>query len=107
MTEKNIQTAANTPGANPDPLEGHDGDGRKGGSVAGQRVKKGAPLPSAAEIGSDPSKLVTVRITVKGDKRVHDGDKGRFDANDEVVIPLGVANELQARSLAEIVGTAD
>jgi hypothetical protein len=106
LTEKNIQTAANTPGANPDPLD-HDGDGRKGGSVAGQRVKKGAPLPSAAEIGSDPSKLVTVRITVKGDKRVHDGDKGRFDANDEVVIPLGVANELQARSLAEIVGTAD
>jgi len=90
----------------PDPLD-HDGDGKKGGSKPGQRIKKGAPLPNSDELGRDPSRLVTVRITVKGDKAIYDGDGGVYDANDEVVLPLGVARLQQEAGRVEIVGSVD
>lgn len=90
----------------PDPLV-HDGDGKKGGSKPGQRIKKGAPLPNSDELGRDPSRLVTVRITVKGDKAIYDGDGGVYDANDEVVLPLGVARLQQEAGRVEIVGSVD
>ena len=90
----------------PDPLD-HDGDGKKGGSKPGQRIKKGSPLPNSDELGRDPSRLVTVRITVKGDKAIYDGDGGVYDANDEVVLPLGVARLQQEAGRVEIVGSVD
>jgi len=90
----------------PDPLD-HDGDGKKGGSKPGQRVKKGEPLPSERDLGQDPDRLVQVRITRAGDKLVHDGEGGRYDAGDEIVLPLGVARGLQATNRAEIVGSVD
>lgn len=97
----------------PDPLD-HDGDGRKGGSKPkiGAVVRAGQRPPSADDLGKDPKKLVRVRITIKGDGRIHDGEGGRYQANDEVVLPLGVAQDLQgegkeAKGFAEIVGTYD
>lgn len=99
----------------PDPLD-HDGDGRKGGSKPkiGAVVRAGKAPPSAADLGDDPNKPVRARITIKGAGRVHDGDGGRYEANDEVVLPLGVARDLQgdpqdknAKGFAEIVGTYD
>ena len=90
----------------PDPLD-HDGDGKKGGSKPGQRIKKGAPLPNSDELGRDPSRLVTVRITVKGDKAIYDGDGGVYDANDAVVLPLGVARLQHEAGRVEIVGSVD
>lgn len=89
-----------------DPLD-HDGDGKKGGSRPGQRLKRGEPLPTEHDLGQDPKRLVTVRITRAGDKMVHDGEAGRYDAGDEVVLPLGVARGLQSLNRAEIVGSVD
>lgn len=100
------EAAQPAPEPAPDPLD-HDGDGKKGGSKPGQRIKKGAPLPNSDELGRDPSRLVTVRITVKGDKAIYDGDGGVYDANDEVVLPLGVARLQQEAGRVEIVGSVD
>lgn len=93
-----------------------DGDGAAGGSlpkVVGAVTKKGKPAPTAAELGSDPEQLVLVRISGRGDKRVHDGQEGRYDAGDEVVLPLGVAlnlrgdpNDRSALGYVEILGKA-
>lgn len=107
MEAEAAQPAADpTPEPTPHPLD-HDGDGKKGGSKPGQRIKKGAPLPNSDELGRDPSRLVTVRITVKGDKAIYDGDGGVYDANDEVVLPLGVARLQQEAGRVEIVGSVD
>lgn len=100
------EAAQPAPEPAPDPLD-HDGDGKKGGAKPGQRIKKGAPLPNSDELGRDPSRLVTVRITVKGDKAIYDGDGGVYDANDEVVLPLGVARLQQEAGRVEIVGSVD
>jgi hypothetical protein len=92
-----------------------DGNGEAGGSLpkVGAVTKKGKPAPTAAELGSDLSQLVSVRITGRGDKRVHDGQGGRYDAGDEVFLPLGVAldlrgdaNDRNALGYVEILGKA-
>lgn len=83
-----------------------DGDlnGEAGGSLpkaeveapkAGKVVKKGKPAPAPEDLGNRPEALVLARITEKGDKRVHDGQGGRYDHGDEVVLQLGVAQSLR------------
>lgn len=63
--------------------------------VAGAVVKKGKKGPTPEELGKNPEALVLVRISGKGDGRVHDGQGGRYEAGDEVVLPLGVAQNLR------------
>lgn len=104
--DPNLVTTDDLNPAPADPLD-HDGDGKKGGSRPGRVLKKGDPLPSERDLGQDPNRLVTVRITRAGDKLVHDGEGGRYDAGDEIELSLGVARGLQAVNRAEIVGTAD
>jgi hypothetical protein len=68
--------------------------------LVGERVKKGAPPISDSDLQSE----VVVRITKAGHNEVHDGSGGRYDWNDEVVLPLAVSRTLEERKLAEIVG---
>lgn len=76
----------------------------KAAAAPGQRVKKGAAPVASEHLGAQ----VIVRITKKGHGEVHDGDGGVYDWNDEVVLPLGVAQGLEdpARAFGEIVGNA-
>lgn len=69
--------------------------------AAGQVTKKGAAPPV-----DEHSDMVKVRITKGGHGEVHDGAEGRYDWNDEVVLPLPVAKDLEGRLFAEIVGNA-
>lgn len=120
VTTATAEGVTQDPGANLTPAQiealDRDGDGQAGGSKplkVGEVVKKGKAAPTAAELGSNPAQPVLVRIPGKGDGRVHDGQGGRYDAGDEVVLPLGVARNLQgdpadkkARGYVEIIGKA-
>lgn len=112
---ENMATTADLSPAQVEALD-LDGNGEAGGSLPktpGAVLKKGKPAPTAAELGTNPAQLVCVRISGRGDKRVHDGQGGRYDAGDEVVLPLGVAvtlrgdaNDRNALGLVEILGKA-
>lgn len=119
VTTATAEGVTQDPGASLTPAQiealDRDGDGQAGGSPpkAGAVLKKGRPAPTAAELGNNPNQLVRARITGKGDKRVHDGQGGRYDADDEIYLPLGVARNLQgdpadkkARGYVEILGKA-
>lgn len=80
-----------------------DGDGKAGGSLkAGEVLKQGrAPEAPAAKKAGD---LVIVRITKTGHDQVHDGEGGRYQWQAEIPLPLEVAQALEGRSYAEIIG---
>lgn len=70
--------------------------------AAGAVTRKGAPPPEVAPRRADD--MCTVRITKTGHGQVHDGNDGRYDWNDEVVLPVSVGRALEGRSFGEIVG---
>lgn len=70
-------------------------------SQAGEVTKKGAPPPERARKATDGG-LVKVRITKAGHGQVHDGEDGRYDWNDEVMLPRPVAEALEGRHYGEI-----
>lgn len=67
----------------------------------GTVLKKGAP-PPAPKAGTAQEEMITVRITKAGHGEVHDGKDGRYDWNDEVVLPRSVGESLEGRHYAEI-----
>jgi hypothetical protein len=102
MTEK-TEAAAAAPAAEPkrDPLD-HDGDGKKGGSVAGAVTKRGKAPPAPTQ-DAKPDELVTVRITKKGHGHVFDGEVGFYNWEDEVTLERSVGEGLEEKQFAEII----
>lgn len=99
-------------GADPAAFD-HDGNGAPGGSKParrakeapkiGERVKKGAPPPAPRQ-NLAANTVVMVRVTKTGHGRVHDGEGGVYDWNDEVPLPYGVAQAQEKNSNVEIIG---
>lgn len=109
-------TAAAYPNLTPEQIAAldqtpNDGKVTPGGSEAGagrkakigERVRKGAP-PPATLVDAKPDTTVIVRITKAGHGEVHDGEGERYDWNDEVPLPYAVAEALEDRKFAEIIG---
>lgn len=69
--------------------------------TAGTVLKKGAPPPKPTD-GAPGEELVKVRITKAGHGEVHDGEEGRYNWNDEVMLPRSVADSLEGRHYAEV-----
>lgn len=70
-------------------------------AAPGAVLKKGAPPPEAKP-RAKADDLVTVRITKAGHGQVHDGEDGRYDWNDEVILPRSVGVALEGRNFGEI-----
>jgi hypothetical protein len=87
-----------------------DGDGKAGGSKpkAGEVLKKGAAPPEVVA-NRKAGDIVIVRITKTGNGQVHTGSDDpnqpkHYVWQDEVALPLGIAQALEVRSFAEIIG---
>lgn len=66
----------------------------------GQVLKKGGPPPNKAKLGDD----VMLRVTKKGHGKIHDGEGGAYDWNDEVVLPRAIAEAQEENAYGEIIG---